>query len=148
MQLNLHSDYALRVLIYLGSNRERAVTTAEISDAYGISKHHLVRVVHTLAARGYVDVTPGRAGGVRLKREPSEIRLGAVIRDAESTLTLVECFDEQTNTCPIVADCRLKGMLRDALDAFLESLNGHTLADVMQGSKGARLAATLIQLRR
>jgi Rrf2 family nitric oxide-sensitive transcriptional repressor len=148
VQLNLHSDYALRVLIYLGSHSGRTVSTAEISDAYGISKHHLVRVVQTLAARGYVDVVPGRSGGVRLRRAPDDIRLGTVIQDAETNLKLVECFDRETNTCPIVADCRLKGLLRGALDAFLDSLNEHTLADLLRGNRGAKLAATFVELRR
>ena len=148
MQLNLHSDYALRVLIYAGSHTGEIVTTAQVSEAYGISRHHLVRVVQTLASGGYLEVVPGRSGGLRLAREPRDIRLGDVIRDSEANLKLVECFDRETNTCPIIADCRLKGMLHGALDAFLDALNEHTLADVLSGSRGQRLAATFVELRR
>ena len=105
-RLEVHQDDLVKITL-----RAEDIPHSFTVDAYRISKHHLARVVHTLAARGYVEVTPGRAGGVRLKREPSEIRLGTIIRDAESTLALVECFDGQTNTCPIVANCRLKDML-------------------------------------
>src|SRR5918998_6520476 len=100
MQLSLHADYALRVLVYLGTHPDRVVTTKEISVAYGISKNHLVRVIHTLAENHYVAVHPGRSGGITMAREPRQIRLGDLIRSAEPSLRLVECFDRKTNTCP------------------------------------------------
>jgi Rrf2 family nitric oxide-sensitive transcriptional repressor len=131
MQLSLHADYALRVLIYLGTHPDRVVCTQEISDAYGISKHHLVRVVQTLAEHDYVQIRAGRSGGVTLAREPNLIPLGDVIRCAEPNLRLAECFDASTNTCPIVSACALKGILHEALTAFLAALNRHTLADIL-----------------
>ena len=70
MQLSLHADYSLRVLLYLGSHPDQIVTTRTISDAYGISKHHLVRVAQTLAEFGCVDLLPGRNGGIRLAMDP------------------------------------------------------------------------------
>ena len=82
VQLSLRSDYALRVLLYLGAHPGEVVTTQRISDAYGISKNHLVRVVQTLAGHGYVDLIPGRSGGIRLARDPAGIRLGEVVRQA------------------------------------------------------------------
>ncbi len=65
MHLTLHADYALRVLMYLAVNSGRVVSTAEVSEAYGISKNHLVRVVQGLGRHGFVDVRPGRSGGRR-----------------------------------------------------------------------------------
>ncbi|MEQ1758507.1 MAG: Rrf2 family transcriptional regulator [Vicinamibacterales bacterium] len=146
MQLSLHADYALRVLIYLGTRQGEVVATRQISDAYGISKHHLVRVVQTLGEHGYVELLPGRSGGVRLLREPESIRLGDVIRKAEPDLKLVECFDAATNTCPIILQCGLKGYLRQALDAFIASLNDHTLAELLTTSRRARLSSVFIEL--
>jgi Rrf2 family nitric oxide-sensitive transcriptional repressor len=140
MQLSLHADFALRVLIYLGTHRNRLVTTQEISSAYCISKHHLVRVVQTLAEQGYVDVHAGRSGGVILARKPDQIRLGDVVRSAEPNMRLVECFDRETNTCPIASVCALKGMLNEAMNAFLASLNQYTIADVLQSSGQRKLA--------
>jgi Rrf2 family nitric oxide-sensitive transcriptional repressor len=134
MQLSLHADYALRVLVYAGTHPDRLVTTQEISNAYGISKNHLVRVIQTLGERKYVHIQTGRSGGVRLACSPEQIRLGDVVRDAEPNMRLVECFDRETNKCPIVRHCALKGMLNEALQAFLESLNRYTLADVITSS--------------
>lgn len=131
MQLSLHADYALRVLIYLGTHPDRVISTQEISEAYGISRNHLVRVVQTLAEHSYVLVQPGRSGGVKLARDPKTITLGDVVRQVEPNLRLVECFDPKTNKCPIVSACVLQGMLREALQAFVVSMNRYTLAEVL-----------------
>lgn len=139
MQLSLHADYSLRVLIYLGTHRERLVPTQEISEAYGISKNHLVRVMQTLAEHGYIEIHAGRSGGVKLAREPRSIHLGNVLRDAEPNMRLVECFDRETNTCALSPVCSLKGMLKEALDAFLTSMNRHTLDDILRQSGEERL---------
>jgi len=141
MQLTLHADYALRVLLYLGSQPAgRVVSTKEISRTYGISTHHLVRVVRTLSEKGYVALTPGRSGGVSLARETHRIGIGDVVRSAETNLRLVECFDKKTNTCPISAACELKPVLAQALDAFLAVLDRYTLDDLLTGHRGMRLA--------
>ena len=137
MHLTVHSDYALRVLIYAAHFPERRVGTEEISIAYRISKHHLVRVVQTLASAGLVRATVGRAGGIELARHPSEIRLGDVLRATETSFRMVECHDPQTNTCPIVPVCSLKGLLREAADSFLEQLDRHTLADLVRDDSRA-----------
>jgi len=142
MQLSLHADYALRVLLYLGAHPGRVVSTQEISNAYGISKNHLVRVVQTLGEHGYAHVAPGRFGGVSLAREPRLIQLGQLVRDAEPNLQLVECFNRETNTCPIVGVCELKGVLREALDSFLATLNRYTLEDLL--ARGADRKLTTI----
>ncbi len=146
MQLSLHADYALRVLIYLGAHPGETTSTQKMSTAYGISKNHLVRVVQTLGERGYLHVTPGRSGGVRLAMDPSKIRLGDVVRHAEPNLRLVECFDLKTNTCPIVSACGLKARLKQALDSFLAELNKHTLADLLAERRQQARLRELLQL--
>src|SRR5437870_905639 len=101
MQLTLHADYDFRVLLYLGSHPDvRVVCTKDISKGYGISHRHLVRVIQTLREHGYVNVVAGRGGGVSLGRDANRIRLGDVLRTAETNLQIVECFDPKTNTCP------------------------------------------------
>jgi len=105
-----------------------------------------VRVVQTLSEHGYLQVTPGRTGGVCLAKDPSDIRLGEVVRHAEPNLRLVECFDEETNTCPIIAVCGLKAYLREALRAFLTDLDRHTLADLLAKDRRKNLLPVFFQL--
>ena len=145
MQLSLHADYSLRVLLYLGTHVDEVVTTRDISDAYGISKHHLVRVAQTLGEHGYVELIPGRAGGLRLAMDPFQIRLGDLVRRTEPHLRLVECFDEATNTCPIIEHCGLRHQLHKAVEAFVASLNEHTLGDLLSTRRRAQFSEVFVR---
>jgi Rrf2 family transcriptional regulator, nitric oxide-sensitive transcriptional repressor len=135
VHLTLHADYSLRVLLYLAARPGRPISTQEVSEAYGISKNHLVRVVQTLGRHGFIDVRPGRTGGILLAREPADISLGEVFRVAEPDFHLVECFNREENTCPISPACGLKGVLYEAREAFLGALDKYTLADVAKRSR-------------
>ncbi len=135
MHLTLHADYSMRVLLYLAARPESLVSTQEVSEAYGISKNHLVRVVQALGKEGLIEVRPGRTGGITLARPPTEISLGQVFRVTEPDFHLVECFNQEENTCPIAPACGLKGVLYEAREAFLGVLDKYTLADVMKRSR-------------
>ena len=131
MQLTLYTDYSLRVLVYLGMRPEHQATISEISEAYGISRNHLVKVVHNLGQTGYVHTTRGKSGGIRLGMPVHEIVIGQVVRKTEPHMNLLECFDQEMNTCPISAACALKRALYRARRAFMEVLDSYTLADVL-----------------
>ena len=130
MNLTLHADYSLRILLYLTEHRDRPVSTQEISEAYGISRNHLVRVAQTLQAHSFVNASVGRSGGLTLARHPAEINMGEVVRKTEPSFRIVECFQLDTNTCRITPICKLRGVLSDALKAFIQVLDAYTLADV------------------
>lgn len=131
MRLTDYTDYALRVLMYLGANRDRLVTIQEVASAHGISKNHLTKVVHRLGVAQLVDTVRGRAGGIRLAADPEKLMLGTVVRLTEPDFTLVECFDEQTNCCALSPVCVLKHTLGRATRAFLDELDKVSLASVL-----------------
>ena len=112
MQLTLYSDYSLRVLLYLGLNPRRLATITDIAQSYGISRNHLVKVVHNLAMQGFIHTARGRNGGITLERPTAEINIGDVVRHTEVNFHLVECFDHEHNSCPIAAACILKEALK------------------------------------
>lgn len=143
MRFTRHTDYALRVLMFLGLKREGELATIkEISDRYGISENHLMKVVHRLGQNGLVDTVRGRQGGIRLARAPGEIVIGDVVRRCEDDLRLVECLDPVTNTCRIAGSCVLPMVLNEALAAFMAVLDRFTLADLMGARK--ELASILL----
>lgn len=129
MQLTLFSDYSLRILLYLTAHPGRVVALPEISAAYGISQNHLVKVVQGLVEAELVESVRGRGGGLKLAQSPHDINVGAVVQRTEPHLNLVECFDDEHNTCPINAACGLKGVLLKAQAAFFAELARYTLAD-------------------
>lgn len=146
MHLSLHGDYALRILIYLGAHPGKRVSTQQISNAYGISRYHLVRVVQTLGEAGYCRISPGKSGGIALAMLPGEIRLGKVVKDTEPSLRIVECFDQHTNTCAIAPVCGLKSALKEALQAFLCRLDQYTLQDLLSGRQEQKLSQIFLQI--
>lgn len=131
MRITRYTDYSIRVLIYLGLKGETLATIQEIADRYGISKNHLMKVVHDLQLRGYVDTIRGKNGGIRLRLQPERINIGRLIRDTEQDMTLVECFGPGNN-CIITPFCDLKHILNEALEAFFKVLDGYTLADLLK----------------
>lgn len=133
MHITLRTDYGLRVMLYLASKGDEASTIAEISAAYGISRSHLMKVVQELAARGYVQSTRGKRGGLRIGRDPGIVRMGDIVRDLEGDFGLVECM-RSGNQCVITPACPLQRALHDALEAFFATLNRHTLADMTDNS--------------
>jgi Rrf2 family nitric oxide-sensitive transcriptional repressor len=133
MRLTSYTDYALRTLIFLGVNRDRLVTIQDIADLHGISKNHLMKVVHQLGVNGIVDTVRGRNGGLRLKREPADINIGAIVRSTETDFYMAVCFDPDHVGCAYAAACSLKGVLGAATAAYLKVLDGVTLADMLVG---------------
>ncbi len=130
MRLTTFSDYACRVLIYAATRSDRLITIEETADVYGISRAHLMKVANQLTRAGFLKATRGRAGGLALARRPDKIGLGDVVRATEPDFALVECFTPG-NDCLITPRCRLKGVLKEALVAFVGTLDRYTLADLI-----------------
>lgn len=131
MRLTTYTDYSLRTLLHIGSNRGRLVTIQEIAELHSISKNHLMKVVHQLGLLGILDTIRGRNGGLRLKLEPKEINLGAIVRSTESDFYMAECFNPDGAPCGLRGACNLKGVLADATAAYLSVLDSKTLADLL-----------------
>jgi len=130
MRLTLHTDYALRALIRVAIADGKLITINDIAQSFDISKQHLMKVVNDLSRKGYLETLRGRNGGIRLRRRPRDINLGQVVRDTED-LDLIGCL-EQHGYCPIQRVCVLRGVLRDATEAFLAELDAYTLADLIK----------------
>lgn len=132
MRLTTFTDYGLRVLIYLGSCDGGQATIADIAASFGISENHLVKVVHFLGHAGFLETIRGRSGGIRLAAAAEAINIADVVRLTEGRDVPVECFDPQTNTCRIAKNCRLRGVLGEAVDAFYAVLDNYTLQDLVR----------------
>lgn len=133
MRLTQWTDYSLRVLMYCAACEGRTLppTISEIAEAHGISRSHLTKIVMILAGHGWLMTTRGRGGGLRLLIDPRTLTLGQIVRETEPDLNLVECFDGRTNTCRLDGYCRLKGALGKAMQAFLATLDGVALSDLL-----------------
>lgn len=142
MRLTSFSDYTLRVLMYLALDRDRLATIPEIAAAYGVSRNHLMKVVHQLGQAGVIETIRGKGGGLRLARPPESIRIGAIVRAAEGQGPIVECLSPDANACPIAPVCRLTRVLVEGFEALYDHLDRYTLADLV-GNRRA-LAGVLV----
>ena len=138
MQLTQFTDLGLRVLMYLSyQQREQPVTIAEIADRFAISRNHLMKVVHAMAQQGWLATTRGKGGGLALAMPADQYRLGQVIRQLEQITVLIDCAEPP---CALRGQCRLKGVLDEALAAFFTVLDRYTLADVVAQPTGQAIA--------
>lgn len=129
MRLTNFSDYSLRLLMYAATRDGKLVTIEETAAAYGISRAHLMKVANLLVHAGFLKSIRGRTGGLALAMPPREIGVGAVLRATEPDFALVECFGPD-NRCLVTPRCRLRGVLNEALSAFVTTLDRYTLADL------------------
>lgn len=138
MQLTLHTDYALRVLIFLAQKKGGELATiTEIADFYSISRNHLVKVVHHLAQEDFIHTTRGKHGGMCLAREASLIPIGEVVRRMEPNFDIVECFSNSNQPCTVAPICTLKAVLHRASEQFISLLDQYTVADAVTQNQAA-----------
>lgn len=130
MRLTSFTEYGLRALMRLAGENGRGLSTAELAAELQLSRHHLLKIMQTLARAGYVTTRRGGGGGAVLARPPEAIRLGEIVRLLERDQALVECFGPTGGDCTLTGHCQLKHRLRAAEAAFLQVLNETTLAQV------------------
>ena len=132
MRLTVYTDYSLRVLMYLALKDDGLATIEEIAKSYGISKNHLMKVVHQLGVAGYVETVRGRRGGLRLAKPAKAIGLGEVVRHTEPDMAIVMCFEPINADCAILPYCVLRKALARARNAFVDVLDDYTLSDLVK----------------
>lgn len=130
MRLTVYTDYSLRVLMYIAAKPDPLPTIPMIAASYGVSRNHLVKVVHQLGLMGYLTTVRGKGGGLRLARAAKSIVIGDVVRRTEPDLALVPCLEPINADCPITPACKLRKALFEARDAFLTVLDSYTLANL------------------
>lgn len=129
MQITTHTDYALRLLIYLAiSTENKNPTVQDIAQHFDISSNHLAKVVQKLVQQNYVISRRGRGGGLELARPASDISIAEVVLDNEN-MQLLECFGNDCK-CMIEPACSLYGVMAKAQQAFLAVLEQYKLSDM------------------
>jgi Rrf2 family transcriptional regulator, nitric oxide-sensitive transcriptional repressor len=140
MRLTRFTDNALRCLLYLAAEPERAATVHEIAKATRMSPDHLLKVIKRMVELGYVQTIRGRRGGVRLATDPSSIRVADVVRATEDNLALVPCFGANADECPMGPACGLAACMHQALGAFFAVLGHYSISDLSKQRARAQVA--------
>jgi len=130
MRLTKQTNYAIRIMMYCAANHGNLSQIPEIANAYGLSEMFLFKILQPLTKSGLIESVRGRNGGIRLSRDPSEIRLSEVVRVTEDNFEMAECFRDEGTDCPLVDSCELNSALREALGAFFMVLDKYTISDL------------------
>jgi Rrf2 family nitric oxide-sensitive transcriptional repressor len=103
-----------------------------VADAYGMSRHYMLKVTNELSHMGYIDAVRGRSGGVRLAKKPKDIRIGRLVRQTEPDPGVLDCIDRADVQCAILPACRLRKVFAEAQREFFNVLDRYTLADLIE----------------
>ena len=138
MRLTQQTNYSIRILVYCAANPDRPSRVADVASSFDMSETHLFKILKVLVDAGLVRTIRGRNGGVMLARPADAISIGTVVRAAEESFALADCFDEGGHDCPLLANCEYNRVLREALSAFMDVLDRYTIADVARGRPDLR----------
>jgi Rrf2 family nitric oxide-sensitive transcriptional repressor len=131
MRLTKSTGHAIRILIDCAGADDRLIKVAELSERLQITQQNVFKIVNLLAREGLIEAVRGRNGGVRLARRADQIRIGDVVRATEITRVEVE---DRTPGRKQKSRSGVNEILDDALGAFIDVLDQHTLADMVRSA--------------
>lgn len=107
MQLNVTTDYAIRMTLFL-ANLGTPMGSEDISKQMGIPKQIIAQIAKPLRDAGIIVTKRGVGGGFSLNRKPEEISLADVINAMEGTTRINRCMEadhycsrDAAATCPV-----------------------------------------------
>ena len=133
MKISTKGRYALRVMIDLAEQQsDTYIPLKEIVARQGISQKYLESIMTILSKNNYIEALHGKGGGYRLNREPSEYKVGDILRLIEGTLAPVACLECGAAPCENADECRTLPMWQK-LDAMINDyLDSVSIADLME----------------
>jgi Rrf2 family nitric oxide-sensitive transcriptional repressor len=137
--LSQTAEYAVRVIVFIGTLRGEPATTRQIAAATRVPEGYLAKILQSLSRAGLVQSQRGLHGGSILARDPSKITLYDVV-NAISPLPRI-------HTCPLglashgTKLCAVHRRLDDAVAMVEKVFRDSSIADLL-----AETAASSIPL--
>jgi len=129
MKLQISSRLAIFAMLELAARVDRQLSVAEIGLKYGISDHHLAKVMHVLGRAGLVRSVRGAGGGYQLSGNVRRLTLLEIIQ-------LFENLDSE--------DAHAPGDLTDEGNALGQVLS--EIDDSVRATLGSITVATMLKL--
>ena len=133
MRLSATDVYAFQALAFLATQpRERWVGSDEISEATGVARPYLVRILATLASSHLVTSKKGTGGGYALSQAPEKLSLREVIRAIDGPVAPLSCVSlNWGKECAAQSICHArKSVWERVRDAMLDALSEVSVADL------------------
>ena len=133
MRLSATDVYAFQALGYLGTQeRDQWVGSDVISEATGVARPYLVRILATLGGHAIISSKKGAGGGYALARAAETITLRDVMRAIDGPVAPLSCVSLNWHQPCVVEDrCHVRnGVWTRVRDALLAVLAEATVADL------------------
>ena len=132
MQLTSQTDYALRLLMYLGTGKPQKRTIAHMASTLDISKNHLMKIVNRLTNAQILDSVRGKNGGVTLNPSAYSLTIAEIVEHTEPNFAIVECLNKEKCSCVFIGYCSLTSLFTEAKSVFIDHLRTKTLGDIIK----------------
>lgn len=130
MKINAFADVSLRAMMVLAAAPGGALlTTQGIADAVATPYNHVSKAMAKLRELGMIDVERGRRGGSRLSSAGRAATVGQLLRQLDTRTDPADCV-AAGGECPLINECRLRGALSRAREAFYRELDGLVVASL------------------
>ena len=113
MQLNVTTDYAIRIVLHL-AQKDGFATSKEISEEMHIPHTYIPKITRLLKEAKILSEKRGVYGGFMLTRSPDEIKLLDIVGSLEKTVNINRCLEEdQYCSRHAVAYCKVRKLLAE-----------------------------------
>jgi len=131
MQIQISTDYAIRILQYLHKHKEDLPTAMTISQSIGITYPFFIKIANQLKKKGLLSAVQGRNGGYRLARPAQQITVYDVFHSIEGDLSINRCL-QKNQQCSRGErhDCHLHSFFRGMQEKLIEEMSGKRIADL------------------
>jgi Rrf2 family protein len=141
MKVSARTDYALRMLLELASDRSVPMTCEAIAEAQEIPYRFLKSVVGDLRRSGLVASQRGCDGGYWLSRDPANISVAEVIEAVDGSVLTVR--GTMLSELGYKATAEHLDMLWAQLQSYVDKLFATTIAQLAEGRLAANLPGRL-----
>lgn len=130
MKLTIFTRHSVKVLLFSSSKKGELTTIDEVANYYNISRNHLMKVVHNLAKKGYIQTIRGKYGGVRLAISEEKINLGELVQFTEENLVEYKKSEKDTDCNSFTKEYDIENVINKAETAYINFISKFTLADL------------------
>ncbi len=125
MQLQITTDYAIRIISYLAQHRNYLSNANEMADQLGISYQYFFKVAMRLKEAGLIVSEQGRHGGYRLAKKASDITLYDIVETMEGSICINRCLESNgycsRNATPICSVHKILALLQNDIITVLKN---------------------------
>ena len=138
MKISTRTRYGIRAMIELAQDYGMGPLQVRIiAQRQDLSVKYLEQLMILLKSAGYIKGIRGSKGGYILARDPKLIKLSDVFCVLESSVTTVDCLEDE-GYCNRITDCVIRQVFSDVQQAIMNVLSAVTLQDLADKAKNKK----------